>query len=111
MFEYYNTKVQLDKKSLGTLNNCTYFKDYNCESEPEMINDTNKSVNQIKLLTEFGPRFSYFSPDKIKVGVFVWNKIKINYLDLSIILFMEQNRFQKRLFRNLDDLNPYLARK
>lgn len=111
LFEYYNTKVQLDKKSLGTLNNCTYFKDYNCESEPEMITNTNKSVNQIKLLNELGPRFSYFSPDKIKVGIFCVEQDKEKLSRFIDNIIYGTKSFPKTIFPQFRGFEPVFGKK
>lgn len=43
---------------------------YNCEIEPIMCCNQNYSVNQLKLLTKYGPQHQIYSSEKIKVGVF-----------------------------------------
>lgn len=43
---------------------------YDCADEPIMIGDKVKSVNQLSILDNYGPRQTLFSNDSIRVGVF-----------------------------------------
>lgn len=71
VFEYYITKIIVNQKIIGTKQGCETFLEYNCENEPIMITDTtHRSVNQIKILDEYGPKKTMFSNDEIKIGVF-----------------------------------------
>jgi len=67
-FDAFNTCVEFDKNFLENIGGNSNI--YNCSQEPEMVVDNNCSVNQIKLLNEFGPRTTLFSNDSIRIGVF-----------------------------------------
>lgn len=83
--DLYNNNIEFDRCNLG--NTKKELEIYNCSDEPEMVVDNNYSVNQIKLLNEFGPRNTLFSNKKIKVGIFCPSddkkKLKA-YLDLLV---------------------------
>ncbi len=84
-FEVNDSIVDFDNNFLGNIEKSIDY--YNCSDEPEMLVDDNYSTNQIMLLNEHGPRNTFFSNDKIKVGVFCTeddkNKLK-KYLDLLV---------------------------
>lgn len=69
-FNYDISKLIFSHKPFGFHTDCVPFEIYNCASEPIMIGDQFKSVNQIKIVTESGPRKTLFSSDSIRVGVF-----------------------------------------
>lgn len=69
-FEYYIFSVVFSGKPYGNTPSCLQSNDYNCADEPLMVGENYKSVNQIKVLTENGPRNTLFSVDEIKVGIF-----------------------------------------
>lgn len=80
-----NSVVEFENKYIDTKDDSHDI--YNCSAEPELIVDNNCSVNQIKLLNEYGPRTTLFSVDTVKVGVICAeedkNKLK-NYLNLLL---------------------------
>ncbi len=84
-FEIFDTVVEFSNDKFGNINESIDI--YNCAAEPELIVDKNYSVNQIKLLNEYGPRNTLFSNNKIRVGVFCPTDDKPalkNYLNLLI---------------------------
>lgn len=64
------SQLIFNNKAFGYHTDCVSFENYNCAAEPIMIGDQFKSVNQIKIVTENGPRKTLFSGDSIRVGVF-----------------------------------------
>lgn len=85
-FRIDNSLVSLSTIPYGTSTNCISFCKYNCASEPLMLVEKQRSVNQIKLLTEYGPKETLFSTNNIRVGVFCAKEDKpklkeyLNYL-------------------------------
>lgn len=84
-FIVYNGVIEFDTTPLDNEKDCTNA--YNCSEEPELIVDKNHSINQIKLLSEYGPRTTLFSNEKIRIGIFCneENKPKLKrYLNLLV---------------------------
>lgn len=69
-FNVENSLLSLSTIPYGTGKNCLLFHKYNCADEPIMIVEKRKSANQIKLVTESGPKETLFSTNCIRVGVF-----------------------------------------
>ena len=69
-FEYFGSKVAFSSMFMGNKSGGLFAEHYNCSLEPAMRGEKYKSTNQIKILTEYGPRKTLFTLDKIKVGVF-----------------------------------------
>ncbi len=68
-FNVYNTSVEFSNSIMGNIDHKSDV--YNYIEEPEMVvNDNYISVNQIKILNDFGPKEIKFSQDTIKVGIF-----------------------------------------
>ena len=80
-FNYDITEIIFNNKPFGYRTDCVTFDKYNCTAEPIMVGENFKSVNQIKIITESGPRKTLFSTNKIRVGVFCAeeDKSKLEY--------------------------------
>lgn len=76
-FNYDISQLIFNNKAFGFRTDCIPFENYNCATEPIMIGDQFKSVNQIKIVTENGPRKTLFSGDSIRVGVFCAEENKL----------------------------------
>lgn len=98
-FDYYGIRLKFDNKPVTNFMPYQKFNEYNCEEEPLMVTvDGSESVNQIKLLTEKGPRKTLLSPSKIKVGVFC---VKQDEDKLKEFLSMLINGSDKPMFESI----------
>ena len=77
MFNLGVTHLNFSNKAFGHNTNCIQFNDYDCALEPIMVGETFKSANQIKIITEHGPRKTLFSAEKIRVGIFCAEEDKV----------------------------------
>lgn len=68
-FSHDITQIIFNNRPFGHNTDCIQFDDYDCTPEPVMVGDCVKSVNQIKIITENGPRKTIFSADTIRIGI------------------------------------------
>lgn len=98
-FDYYGIRLKFDSKPVGNFGICQKFDEYDCGKEPLMVTvDGSESVNQLKLLTEKGPRKTLLSPSKIKVGIFC---VKQDEDKLKKFLSMLINGFNTPISRSI----------
>lgn len=93
IFEYFSSTVIFSDKSFGNNIGSEAFDEYNCADEPIMVGENFKSVNQIKILTENGPRKTLFSVECIKVGVFSVEEDKAKLKEYLNNLINGTNKF------------------
>lgn len=121
-FNFFDFTAKFENIPIGNISGSMKDIQYNVVKEPSITVGNNESVNQVKLVNEYGPRNIQFSPDRIKIGILCpeESKHKLNSFLVKVslgnrargrYLVPEYRGFEQVFRKKIEFLTPFLTYK